>query len=97
MKNLVIALMIGAAIWHFYLKPDAAQTAASTAYPTSTASSNAPAGFSKPAARAYSCEGRTHCSQMRSCEEASFFLRNCPGTTMDGDMDGVPCEQQYCR
>ncbi len=45
----------------------------------------------------YRCDGRTHCSQMTSCEEAKFFLRNCPGTKMDGDNDGVPCEKQWCH
>ena len=43
------------------------------------------------------CDGRTHCSEMRSCEEAVFFLSNCPGTKMDGNNDGVPCESQWCR
>lgn len=46
---------------------------------------------------AYRCDGRTHCSQMRSYEEAVFFLRNCPGTQMDGDNDGIPCERQFGR
>jgi len=45
---------------------------------------------------AYRCDGRTHCSQMRSCEEATWFLRNCPGTQMDGNRDGIPCERQWC-
>ena len=45
----------------------------------------------------YRCDGRTHCSQMTSCAEAKFFLRNCPNTEMDGDNDGVPCEQQWCN
>jgi len=44
----------------------------------------------------FRCDGRTHCSQMRSCAEATFFLRNCPGVLMDGNHDGVPCEQQWC-
>lgn len=44
----------------------------------------------------YRCDGRTHCSQMTSCAEATFFLRNCPGVEMDGDHDGVPCERQWC-
>ena len=44
----------------------------------------------------YRCDGRTRCSQMTSCEEAKYFLANCPGTAMDGDNDGVPCEQQWC-
>lgn len=44
----------------------------------------------------YRCDGRTHCSQMSSCEEATFFINNCPGTQMDGDGDGIPCERQLC-
>jgi cold shock CspA family protein len=46
--------------------------------------------------QAYTCDGRTHCSQMTSCAEAKFFLRNCPNVEMDGNNDGVPCEQQWC-
>lgn len=44
----------------------------------------------------YRCDGRVHCSQMASCEEAEFFLANCPSVEMDGDNDGVPCERQWC-
>ena len=42
------------------------------------------------------CDGRTHCSHMRSCEEAKYFIQHCPNTKMDGDRDGVPCEEQWC-
>ncbi len=45
----------------------------------------------------YSCNGRTMCSQMTSCAEATYFIRNCPNTQMDGDADGVPCESQWCN
>jgi hypothetical protein len=44
----------------------------------------------------FTCDGRTYCSQMTSCEEATFFLRNCPGVKMDGNNDGIPCEKQWC-
>src|SRR5262245_25548230 len=44
----------------------------------------------------FSCDGRSHCSQMHSCEEATLFLKHCPGMEMDGDGDGVPCERQWC-
>ena len=44
---------------------------------------------------AYHCDGREYCSQMKSYEEAVYFLRNCPGVKMDGDHDGVPCESQF--
>jgi cold shock CspA family protein len=44
----------------------------------------------------YQCQGKIWCSQMTSCEEATFYQNNCPGTKMDGDSDGVPCESQWC-
>ena len=45
----------------------------------------------------YQCDGRQHCSQMSSYEEAKFFIENCPNTKMDGDNDGIPCERQFGR
>jgi hypothetical protein len=43
----------------------------------------------------YKCDGRQHCSQMNSYEEAKYFTRYCPDTKMDGDNDGIPCEAQF--
>ncbi|MCA0240845.1 MAG: thermonuclease family protein [Proteobacteria bacterium] len=51
----------------------------------------------KPETGGFRCDGRTRCSQMTSCAEATFFLKNCPGVQMDGNRDGVPCESQWCR
>jgi hypothetical protein len=45
----------------------------------------------------FACDGRVYCSQMKSCEEAKYFLEHCPNVKMDGNHDGVPCEQQWCR
>lgn len=53
-------------------------------------------GAPPAAAPSYTCDGRTHCSQMTSCTEATWFLNNCPGVKMDGNHDGVPCEKQWC-
>jgi cold shock CspA family protein len=45
----------------------------------------------------FTCDGRTYCSQMTSCAEATYFLQHCPGVKMDGGKrDGVPCESQLC-
>lgn len=44
----------------------------------------------------FQCDGRLYCQQMTSCAEAKYFLKNCPGVKMDGDNDGIPCEQQWC-
>lgn len=73
-----------------------------TKFPTSVSSRLSGVNFSTPANSDFSspnvpnqqfrCDGRQHCSQMRSRAEAEFFLRNCPNTKMDGDRDGVPCE-----
>jgi cold shock CspA family protein len=43
----------------------------------------------------FQCQGKVYCSQMTSREEAEFYLDNCPGTKMDGDRDGIPCENQF--
>jgi cold shock CspA family protein len=45
----------------------------------------------------FSCKGKIHCSQMTSCDEATFYIQNCPNTEMDGDSDGIPCESQWCQ
>lgn len=58
--------------------------------------SSAPITVDVPNASSFRCDGRTYCSQMTSCSEAKYFLKNCPGVQMDGNNDGVPCEQQWC-
>ena len=45
----------------------------------------------------YKCDGRKHCSQMKSYEEAKYFITHCSDTKMDGDGDGIPCERQFGR
>jgi cold shock CspA family protein len=40
----------------------------------------------------FTCDGRQHCSQMTSRALAEFFTKHCPNTKMDGDNDGIPCE-----
>ena len=79
-------------------KPAIAQEKAA-AYPQSSekftpSASNLPTTSASTAN--FSCDGRKHCSQMKSCAEAKYFLANCPGVKMDGDNDGIPCEEQWC-
>lgn len=98
MKNLIILLILGIAIWSGYrhftqqdAQPHGALAVAQS--PTAAAS----AATTAQATERFRCDGRTHCSQMRSCAEATYFIRHCPGTKMDGNNDGVPCETQWCR
>ena len=45
---------------------------------------------------AFSCQGKTRCSEMVSCAEAMYYLNNCPNVEIDGDHNGIPCEKQWC-
>ena len=101
-SKLLALLLIGALLAAGYWKYDQRQTAHGNAAaaevwesaPSPLRSTPAPAPL---VSNNYRCDGRQHCSQMTSCAEATFFLKNCPGTKMDGDMDGIPCEEQWCR
>lgn len=45
------------------------------------------------AGQGWSCSGRKTCKAIGSCEEAQWYLQNCPwGGKLDRDSDGVPCE-----
>jgi hypothetical protein len=56
-----------------------------------------PATPSRTAAPAtFRCDGRTRCQQLGSCAEARYFLAHCPGVKIDGDGDGIPCEDHLC-
>jgi endonuclease YncB( thermonuclease family) len=76
--------------------PQAAAPPVPAARPPAAPAAVPPAQPPAAANAAWRCDGRTRCSQMRSCEEATFFLRNCPGVQMDGDGNGIPCESQFC-
>ncbi len=42
------------------------------------------------------CGRKQRCSQMRSCDEAMYYLKQCKVSTLDGDGDGRPCDS-LCR
>jgi hypothetical protein len=98
MRNLLALVLVGLLGWqgYRYCQPVVPESALHDWRPQSTSGTVAePNALARPAA-AYHCDGRTLCSQMASCEEATYFLRNCPDVKMDGDDDGVPCEKQWC-
>ncbi|MDI1272474.1 cold shock domain-containing protein [Polaromonas sp.] len=98
LKTVVGVLLVAALGWQayaYYQKVAPAHRASEATSPASQPLLDlAP---SRAATASYVCDGRQHCSQMTSCAEATYFLKNCPGTKMDGDHDGVPCEDQLCR
>lgn len=93
MLMLAIIVVLGAYAYSEYSRKSTTPVAESARGPVRNA---IPQSEPEPPAR-FQCDGRIHCSQMTSCAEATFFLKNCPGVKMDGDHDGVPCEEQWCK
>lgn len=90
----VVLLVIGTAVAYQYMKREWSER--QHRQELRQMSSSTPVVPAQATSSVYRCDGRTHCSQMTSCEEAKFFINHCPGTKMDSDNDGVPCESQWC-
>ena len=100
MKRLFLLLFLVALGWYAYgkypsyFKPQRVlESEVQSSEPRVPAASRAEG----PSSATFKCDGRTYCSQMTSCAEATYFLKNCPGTKMDGNNDGIPCEKQWCK
>ncbi len=94
-KLLIIAIVVSLG-WYGYGKYQT-YIRASTVKDGSATAESLPLSASPATGAVFRCDGRTYCSQMTSCAEATYFLNNCPGTKMDGDHDGIPCEKQWCK
>lgn len=95
---LPLLLIFGIGIFGFkkYTEFEIAQTPNNTEIETTPLYEPQNQPQSAPQAQ-FRCEtGKTHCSHMSSCAEATFYINNCPNTQMDGDGDGIPCERQWC-
>lgn len=88
MRSLVTAAIVVGLAWYGYAKHRAATEQG--ALPSESA-------LEVERSSSFNCDGRTHCSQMTSCAEATYFIQQCANTKMDGDNDGIPCEKQWCR
>lgn len=101
MRKIILLLILIALGWKGYEKygHDVSQIKATPKHPFSV---EAEVGHSydidvSPSSRStFACDGRVYCSQMKSCDEAKYFLEHCPNVKMDGNHDGVPCEKQWC-
>ena len=50
----------------------------------------------QPINSSFTCGSKKYCNQMSSCDEAMFYLNVCGLKRLDGDGDGIPCEN-LCR
>lgn len=92
MLCIVLIIGIGSTLYKRF------QTTGVQSFPSSIKSLNfMGSSTSNSFSKQYTCAGKIYCSQMTSCAEAKFYIRNCPNTKMDGDGDGIPCESQFCN
>ena len=98
MRKLILIVAIGLGIFQYFTKHQSlSETTVSEPTYSEDSDTTLDQITSPQSSSQFSCQGKTHCSQMRSYEEAKFYLDNCPGTQMDGDGDGIPCERQFGR
>jgi cold shock CspA family protein len=90
LRTIAIAILVLAGVTYGFNRYSKSSQRSSTPLP-------AVAESQTTSPNAYRCDGRTYCSQMTSCAEATYFLKHCPGVKMDGNHDGIPCEQQWCK
>jgi peptide subunit release factor 1 (eRF1) len=102
LKKLLILIVISLGAWQLFFKDNATIGLSEDSSVKQFLNSGAmktlakAKEIAKPKAT-FKCDGRQHCSQMNSYEEAKYFIQHCPNTKMDGDNDGIPCERQFNR
>ncbi len=89
MRKFVLLLAVAVFVWKY----ESSTVHTGNQYPVEQKHQTINTPAPKPAVQPrFRCDGREYCSQMRSRAEAEFFNKHCPGTKMDGDRDGIPCE-----
>jgi len=100
MRKVLVLIMVIAVLYGWYSGKKAPRQEETTSYKAprqeeTTSYSRSEESPISPVVQ-YQCLGKTRCTEMTSCEEARFYLQNCPNVKIDGDRDGIPCEGQFC-
>jgi predicted negative regulator of RcsB-dependent stress response len=96
MKRMILILVLAIAGWYGWGKYQAYVKQQRHAEQLGK-SRPAPAGKGDQGVSFFRCDNRTQCKQLTSCEEAKYFIKNCPGFSVEVLGEDVPCEQQWCR
>jgi hypothetical protein len=93
LKKLIVLAVICFGAWNYYQREYLHVSSTKLEQHESIGNlSNRGQGEPRQDGSRFRCDGRQYCSQMISRDEAVFFVKNCPNTKMDGDHDGIPCE-----
>lgn len=97
MKKILFVAVVALAVWQFVSQKEIETSPVEFVQVSQASSDKVEFSDVEQPKPIFTCDGRQHCSQMNSYEEAKFFIDHCPDTKMDGDRDGIPCERQFNR
>ncbi|MFC5499997.1 hypothetical protein ACFPOE_20815 [Caenimonas terrae] len=102
MRNIIVVLLLAAVAWFGWGKYQdrvhAQREAELASQPAKKKVAPLPAARpGDPAVSFFTCDGRTSCKQMTSCEEARYFIKTCPGFNSGVSGEEASCENQWCR
>jgi hypothetical protein len=89
-KKILFLILIGFGAWNYFDKQPSAIFGGASVPTEEVGKAEVHPSTSEP--QRFNCDGRVYCSDMTSKAEAEYFSKYCPGTKMDGDHDGMPCE-----
>jgi predicted negative regulator of RcsB-dependent stress response len=102
MKSIIVVLLLAAAAWFGFGKYQDRAHAQREAELANQPVKKKPAALptakaGEPGVSFFSCDGRSSCRQMTSCEEAKYFVRTCPGFETGVFGEEASCEKQWCK
>ena len=100
MKRIIAILVLAVLGWYAWGKYEAHVRAERAAEAASKSGRKLPPAAAQDGGQDvtfFTCDGRTQCKQLTSCEEARYFVKNCPGFNAGVMGEDAPCEQQWCK
>lgn len=98
MKRILWIALLAALAWYGWGKyQDHARAKREAALASQPAKKVLPAAKGDQGVSFFTCDGRTTCKQMTSCEEARYFIKTCPGFNAGVFGEESACEKQWCK
>ena len=99
MLRLLLILVLASAAWFGWGRYEAnvhAERAAAGRHPARTGASSPGMEAAEPLTF-YTCDSRSSCAQMTSCEEVRYFVKHCPAVNLGASGESPSCMKQWCK
>lgn len=93
MKKWILLAILALAAWNYHLNKEAEERGEERGLIKEIVQGVQGAVFKRDPK--FRCDGRRFCHEMRSADEARFFLTHCPETQLDDNANGIPCEDDF--